>query len=124
MNEISTTSRNTPCMKKSCFFCYEMNRLEQPEKPEFTFSPLTIKKKYKPSPRKAAMTGCERLILFANIGKSNEDIGRLLPNLTYYNVRNYASLWRKQLGFKKHGNRFIVPVQLCSLLIALMGWIL
>lgn len=112
MNEIVSTSRNTPCTKRDCYYCAEMYRLSQPEKPEFNFMPLLLKIRYKPSPRKAAMTGCERLVLFANIGKSNEEIGRLLPNLTYHNIRNYASLWRNKLGFAKNSNRFIVPHQL------------
>lgn len=115
MNEIVSTSRNTPCTKRDCYYCAEMYRLAQPvSKPaEFNYFPIISKLKYKPRVRKfRRLTGCELLVLFANIGKDNNAIGLVLPNKTVAQIGNTVSLWRNKLGFAKNGNRFIVPYQL------------
>jgi len=112
--EINSGQHTHECTKRNCFYCYEINRNKAPRETMTIILPPPTLKKLKPVKIKQhrGLNGCERLILFANIGKKCLYIADLLPNHSLDVVRNNATLWRKKLGFPKLGNEYLVPWQL------------
>lgn len=79
---------------------------------QFNHEPLKVVKKLCKVKKPRGLNGCDRLVLFANIGKTPMQIGEILQNKSLDVIRNNTTIWRKRLGFKKIGNCYIVPYQL------------